>query len=126
MLHLNHLSRRRPLLAQMAEKDYAVQTELWNFGARSIPQAVSSLDFLGWNMEHYIVERRIPLGNSFLEKELSASGTGALARVELKELPARRNLDCSKGVDLGSDDACWLERKDVPIDYELPTEPDTR
>lgn len=41
-------------------------------------------------------------------------------KVELKELPARRRLDCGKGVDLGSDDAMWLERKDVPMDYERP------
>jgi len=38
--------------------------------------------------------------------------------VELKELPVRRRLDCGKGVDLGSEDAMWMERKDVPIDYE--------
>lgn len=40
--------------------------------------------------------------------------------VELKELPSRRRLDCGKGVDLGSDDAVWLERKDVPMDYDMP------
>jgi len=40
--------------------------------------------------------------------------------VELKELPSRRRLDCGKGVDLGSDDAAWLERKDVPMDYDMP------
>jgi hypothetical protein len=127
MLHLNHLSRRRPLLAQMSEKDHAVQSDLWNYGAKSIPMAVPSLDFVGWNMEHYVVERR-GLGNSFLERELStsaASSGNAAGLVEMKELPARRKLDCSKGVDLGSDDAWWLERKDVPIDYELPTEPST-
>jgi hypothetical protein len=38
--------------------------------------------------------------------------------VELKELPVRRRLDCGKGVDLGSEDVMWMERKDVPIDYE--------
>jgi hypothetical protein len=36
--------------------------------------------------------------------------------VELKELPCRRHLDCGKG----GEDATWLERKDVPIDYEMP------
>lgn len=41
-------------------------------------------------------------------------------KIELKELPARRRLDCGKGVDLGSEDATWLERKDVPMDYEMP------
>jgi hypothetical protein len=40
--------------------------------------------------------------------------------IELKELPTRRRLDCGKGVDLGSEDAAWLERKDVPMDYEAP------
>ncbi|KAE9401840.1 hypothetical protein BT96DRAFT_1017942 [Gymnopus androsaceus JB14] len=40
--------------------------------------------------------------------------------LELKELPSRRRLDCGKGVDLGTDDAAWLERKDVPMDYEEP------
>jgi hypothetical protein len=107
MLHLNNVSRRRPLLSQMSEKDHSVQADLWYLGARSIPMVVPSLDFLGWNGEHYVVVR-------------SASS------IELKELPTRRRLDCSKGVDLGSEDAWWLERKDVPIDYELPTlEPQT-
>ena len=40
--------------------------------------------------------------------------------LELKELPTRRRLDCGKGVDLGGEDAAWLERKDVPMDYEMP------
>lgn len=40
--------------------------------------------------------------------------------VELKELPARRRLDCGKGVDLGGEDAVWLERRDVPMDYDMP------
>ncbi|KAF9449680.1 hypothetical protein P691DRAFT_790625 [Macrolepiota fuliginosa MF-IS2] len=42
------------------------------------------------------------------------------ASVELKELPSRRRLDCGNGVDLGSEDATWLERKDVPMDYDMP------
>ena len=39
--------------------------------------------------------------------------------VELKELPVRRRLDCGKGIDLGSEDAMWMERKDV-IRKNLP------
>jgi hypothetical protein len=41
------------------------------------------------------------------------------ADIELKELPPRRRLDTGFGVDLGGSDGCWLERIDVPIDYEL-------
>ena len=41
-------------------------------------------------------------------------------KVELKELPARRRLDCAKGVDFGGEDAAWMERKDLPMDYETP------
>lgn len=59
-----------------------------------------SLDFVGWHGEHYVVVRN--------------EGS-----IELKELPARRRLDCGKGVDLGGEDATWLERKDVPMDYEM-------
>ena len=40
--------------------------------------------------------------------------------VDVRDLPARRRLDCGTGVDLGGEDAAWLERKDVPIDYEMP------
>ena len=39
--------------------------------------------------------------------------------IELKELPSRRRLDTGFGVDLGGEDGCWLERIDIPIDYEL-------
>jgi hypothetical protein len=33
-----------------------------------------------------------------------------------KEIPARHWLGCCKGVDLGSEEACWVERRDVPSD----------
>lgn len=41
------------------------------------------------------------------------------ADIELKELPPRRRLDTGFGVDLGGPDGCWVERIDIPIDYEL-------
>lgn len=56
-----------------------------------------------------------------------SSGQGSVCKrsqsadtdIELKELPPRRRLDTGFGVDLGGADGCWLERIDVPIDYEL-------
>lgn len=50
----------------------------------------------------------------------NGSGLCSGAHIDLKELPSRRRLDCGKGVDLGGEDAAWLERKDVPVDYEEP------
>lgn len=90
----------------MSEKDYQVQTDAWNSSLRSIATVLPSLDFVGWHGEHYVVVR--------------GEGSGDGEAVELKELPSRRRLDCGKGVDLGSEDAAWLERKDVPMDYEMP------
>ena len=57
----------------------------------------------------------------------SSSGQGSTGKhsqvadtdIELKELPPRRRLDTGFGVDLGGQDGCWLERIDIPIDYEL-------
>jgi len=57
----------------------------------------------------------------------SNSGQGSVGKhsqvadtdIELKELPPRRRLDTGFGVDLGGPDGCWLERIDIPIDYEL-------
>ena len=66
----------------------------------SIAVAVPWLDYFGWHGEHYIVVRSSDVG------------------VEVVELPARRWQDCGRGVDLGGEDAAWLERKDVPMDYE--------
>lgn len=103
MLHLASASAHRPQPNLMAEKDFLFQTDAWTAQARSIPVVILALDFVGWHGEHYVVVRD--------EKDKNI--------VELKELPARRRLDCGKGVDLGSEDACWLERKDVPIDYEM-------
>ena len=54
------------------------------------------------------------------ERERDRDRDRPAEKVELKELPARRRLDCGKGVDLGTEDATWLERKDVPMDYEEP------
>jgi len=89
----------------MSEKETQLQTELWNSNARSIATALPSLDFVGWHGEHYVVVRT---GHGIDD-----------GMVELKELPSRRRLDCGNGVDLGSEDAAWLERKDVPMDYEM-------
>ena len=77
-----------------------MQTDLWANSVRSVAVTLPTLDFIGWHGEHYAIVRN--------------------TNVELKELPARRRLDCGKGVDLGSEDATWLERKDVPMDYEMP------
>ena len=89
----------------MSEKDIQVQTVLWHSNARSIAIELPALDFVGWNGEHYVVVR--------------TEGGPDGGTVELKELPSRRRLDCGNGVDLGSQDATWLERKDVPMDYEI-------
>ncbi|KAG6876142.1 hypothetical protein C0992_000693 [Termitomyces sp. T32_za158] len=109
-LHLACTSQRRPKPNLMSEKDFQAQTDLWTSSARSIATALPSLDFVGWHGEHHVVVR---VGGGEGEGEGRHS-------VELKELPARRRLDCGKGVDLGSADAEWLERKDVPTDYEMP------
>ncbi|THH26388.1 hypothetical protein EUX98_g7801 [Antrodiella citrinella] len=110
ILHLHGQSHRRPQPNLLSEKDFQVHTDIWMSSARNIAVTIPSLDFVGWHGEHYVVVR---------------SGGGAIwsrggDKVELKELPARRRLDCGKGVDLGGEDATWLERKDVPMDYEMP------
>ena len=104
MLHLHGHSSRRPQPNLLSEKDFQVQTDLWYANLRSVAVCVPSLDFVGWHGEHYVVVRARENGG----------------KVEMKELPARRRLDCGKGVDLGGEDATWLERKDVPMDYEMP------
>lgn len=104
-LHLHGTSKRRPQPNLMSEKDIQVQTVLWHSNARSIAIELPSLDFVGWHGEHYVVVR--------------TEGGPHGRTVELKELPSRRRLDCGNGVDLGSEDAAWLERKDVPMDYEM-------
>ncbi|OBZ74309.1 hypothetical protein A0H81_05551 [Grifola frondosa] len=106
MLHLHTHSKRRPQPNLLSDKDFQVQTDIWSSSARSIAFALPALDFVGWHGEHYIVVR-------------TTAGEGQ-QKIELKELPARRRLDCGKGVDLGTDDAVWMERKDVPMDYEMP------
>ncbi|EGN94620.1 hypothetical protein SERLA73DRAFT_114070 [Serpula lacrymans var. lacrymans S7.3] len=104
-LHLRDLSIRRPQPNLLSEKDFRVQTDIWISSAQSVAVAAPSLDFMGWHGEHYVIAR-------------SCSTIGCPV-VDLRELPARRRLDCGKGVDLGSEDAAWLERKDVPMDYEM-------
>lgn len=114
-LHMQSASKRRPKPNLFSDKDFQVQTDAWFSSARSIATAILSVDFIGWHGEHFVVVRSE-------DSNPSASGgnLNKRAEVELKELPARRRLDCGKGVDLGSDDAMWLERKDVPMDYERP------
>lgn len=90
----------------MSEKEFQVQTDVWYDCVRSIARQVPSLDFIGWHGEHFVVVR--------------SDGNKRKHTIELKDLPTRRRLDCGTGVDLGGEDAAWLERKDVPIDYEMP------
>lgn len=85
----------------MSEKEFRVQSDIWMQCLLRIAASIPSLDFVGWHGEHWVIVR------------------GTAGEVELKELPARRRLDCGTGVDLGSEDAAWLERKDVPMDYEV-------
>lgn len=85
----------------MSEKEFQVQNELWYNSVRKVARDIPSLDFVGWHGEHFIVIRSQDV-------------------IEIKELPAKRRLDCGTGVDLGGEDAAWMERKDVPIDYEIP------
>ncbi|KAI0742948.1 hypothetical protein C8Q80DRAFT_943720 [Daedaleopsis nitida] len=106
MLHLDS-NRRRPQPNLLSDKEYQVQTDQWASNARSIARALPTLDFVGWHGEHYVVVR-------------SSAGESGREKVDLKELPARRRLDCAKGVDFGSEDAAWMERKDLPMDYETP------
>ena len=98
----------------MSEKDFQVQTDIWISSARSVASALPSLDFLGWHGEHYVILRTDNINN------ITGNIDDGYGSLELKELPTRRRLDCGKGVDLGGEDAAWLERKDVPMDYEMP------
>ncbi|KAH9914059.1 uncharacterized protein BXZ73DRAFT_55175 [Epithele typhae] len=107
MLHLDS-NRRRPQPNLLSDKEYQLHTEEWAAHARSIAQDLPTLDFVGWHGEHYVVVRH------------GGDGSAKSGRVELKELPARRRLDCAKGVDFGTGDAAWMERKDLPMDYEAP------
>ena len=105
MLHLHSARRCRPQTSAMGEKEFQVQTDLWYSSIRNIAATVPSLDFIGWHGEHFVVIR---------------NDTESGPTIDLKDLPTRRRLDCGTGVDLGGEDAAWLERKDVPIDYEMP------
>ncbi|KAH6912156.1 hypothetical protein BKA70DRAFT_1422877 [Coprinopsis sp. MPI-PUGE-AT-0042] len=112
-LHFEHVNKRRPKPNLMSDKEFQVQTDLWLSNARSIAIAVPSIDFLGWHGEHFVVVRPTMPQAGFLVDPTHRA-------VEIKDLPSRRRLDCGKGVDLGGEDAAWLERMDVPMDYEVP------
>ncbi|KAJ3478900.1 hypothetical protein NLI96_g9437 [Meripilus lineatus] len=124
-IHLAVAVSDKPLPNLLSEKDFQVQTDLWASSARNIAYDVPSLDFVGWHGEHYVVVRHEGMngmsGMNGMNGGNNNGGNGNKGKkIELKELPARRRLDCGKGVDLGSEDATWLERKDVPMDYEMP------
>ncbi|KAJ6489825.1 hypothetical protein C8R45DRAFT_901436 [Mycena sanguinolenta] len=142
-LHLQTPGTKRPEPNLMSDKECALQTELWLNAARGVARVLDGLDFLGWHGEHHVVIRRggaayaptrshTPLSrtppplhthahsHSPPPHASSPGGAEGVGEVELKELPCRKRLDCAKGVDLGGEDAAWLERKDVPMDYDTP------
>jgi hypothetical protein len=69
--------------------------------AHGIAIAVPSIDFLVWNQFPYAVVR-------------SNGDAHHTASVVVKELPSR-GLEYGRSVDIGGDDADWLEMKDVPL-----------
>ena len=115
----------------MHGKELQLQTDAWLAHAREVALAVPSIDYVGWHGEHFVVVRHNHNHNHHIRGHHHSSASGGACNdkgdaaanggvcVEIKELPVRRRLDCGKGVDLGSDDAMWMERKDVPIDYEM-------
>ncbi|KAF7345249.1 hypothetical protein MSAN_01901500 [Mycena sanguinolenta] len=148
-LHLQTPGTRRPEPNLTSDKEFALHTELWVNAARGVARVLGGLDFLGWHGEHYVVVRRggavgfghaptpppptlhtPPLPHTHAHSHspsphpssarAGSCGVESVGEVELKELPCRKRLDCAKGVDLGGEDAAWLERKDVPMDYETP------
>jgi hypothetical protein len=113
----------------MHGKELQVQTDAWLAHARVVALAVPSADYVGWHGEHFVVVRHHHGHHPHWPASVDACGgdhhvggdgdaASGVSCVELKELPVRCRLDCGKGVDLGSEDAMWMERKDVPIDYE--------
>lgn len=108
----------------MHGKELQVQTDAWLAHARDVALAVPSVDYVGWHGEHFVVVRphdqhhHRAASVDVCDGNHAGDAAGGAPCVELKELPVRRRLDCGKGVDLGSEDAMWIERKDVPIDYE--------
>ena len=114
----------------MHGKELQLQTDAWLAHAREVALAVPSIDYVGWHGEHFVVVRHNHHNHHPNQCNHHSSTSGGACNdkgdaaanevgVEIKELPVRRRLDCGKGVDLGSDDAMWMERKDVPIDYEM-------
>lgn len=104
----------------MTDKEFKLQSELWYSAARSLAIVIPSLDFVGWHGEHLVVVRGEAALHTHAPQSDALMALDDKFAVELKELPARRRLDSGTGVDLGSEDGAWLERKDVPIDYETP------
>jgi len=141
ILHLNTINvdaanGKRPQANMLNDKEFRRETDRWMTGARKVATAVPTVDFLGWHGEHYVVVRydnhqphspSTPTQLHSTSHSHSNSGQGSVGKrsqvadtdIELKELPPRRRLDTGFGVDLGGADGCWLERIDVPIDYEL-------
>ncbi|KAI9459875.1 hypothetical protein BJY52DRAFT_1264289 [Lactarius psammicola] len=115
MLHLYDASSRRPQPSHMHELQVHTGASLAH--ACDVALTVPSLDYVGWHGEHFVVRRCHHPGSPAVCAPLGGGVAGG-ACAELWELPVRRRLDCGNGVDLGSDDAMWIERKDVPIDYE--------
>jgi hypothetical protein len=72
---------------------------------QSVATALPSISFINWHREHYVVVHSDPC---ITDDDASES-------IKLREVPSRRQVDCGKGVDLGSEDAAWLEQKDVSI-----------
>jgi hypothetical protein len=107
----------------MHGKELQLQTDAWLAHAREVALAVPSIDYVSWHGEHFVVVRHNHHNHHLNAFGGACNDKGDAAAngicVEIKELPVRRRLDCGKGVDLGSDDAMWMEKKDVPIDYEM-------
>ena len=68
----------------------------------SIAATIPLLDFFMWDYVPFVVVR---------------PAEGRVASVQLEDLSCDRCSDYGGGVDFGSDDATWLEQKDIPLHF---------
>ncbi|KAH9976582.1 hypothetical protein BGW80DRAFT_1456703 [Lactifluus volemus] len=101
MLHLHGASIRRPQPPRMHDRELQLQRTR-GLRTRATLRSPCKHQYLSWHDEHFVVVRH------HYDSTISAA----------QQFSCVRRYDES-WYDLGSDDAMWVERKDVPIDYEM-------
>jgi hypothetical protein len=92
-------------------RDLKARQRMWNQSICRVIKAAPSLDYIGWHGKFFAIVRRTR--NSHSGRNFDGDA------IETHQLSSWKRMNVGTGKDFGDNDVTWLERRDVPMHYDL-------